>query len=234
MLLAVATTAAVSKVVAVKADPWPFNWFDAAVVVLLIIGIFRGRKHGMSEELLLVLEWLLIVVVGAFAYRPLGALLQHNAPFFSLLGSYITVYVLIAFAIHLILSKLKTAMGDKLVGSDLFGRSEYYLGMLAGMLRFACIIIFVMSLFHARLVTEKERAETEKIQAKNFEGIRFPTYGEVQHDVLFVSLTGKFVQAHLKDFLIATVEGDTSPAAKITPYGQRRDAADEVFGPSKK
>ena len=44
-----------------------FNWFDLFVLVMLIVGIFVGRKRGMSLELLAVLQWLVIVFVSALA-----------------------------------------------------------------------------------------------------------------------------------------------------------------------
>src|SRR2546422_4577368 len=43
------------------------NWFDLFVLVMLVVGIFVGRKRGMSLELLSVLQWLMIVFVAAIA-----------------------------------------------------------------------------------------------------------------------------------------------------------------------
>src|SRR6185312_12889101 len=52
------------------------NWFDAVVVVWLIVGIVLGRKHGMSQELLPLVQWIAVVVCGGFLYlliaRPLA------------------------------------------------------------------------------------------------------------------------------------------------------------------
>jgi len=39
----------------------PFNWFDVFVVVLLGFGLFRGRRNGMSKELLPTLQWVVLV-----------------------------------------------------------------------------------------------------------------------------------------------------------------------------
>ena len=30
-------------------DKLPINWFDFAVVIILLLGVSRGRKNGMSE-----------------------------------------------------------------------------------------------------------------------------------------------------------------------------------------
>ena len=42
-------------------DQLPINFFDALLIVVLIAGINRGRKHGMSEELMSLLTWLTIL-----------------------------------------------------------------------------------------------------------------------------------------------------------------------------
>ena len=66
----------------------PFNVFDVALVGILICGILRGRKHGMSEELMSLLKWLAIVIVCAIFYEPLGIWVAQSTPF-SLLFSFI-------------------------------------------------------------------------------------------------------------------------------------------------
>ena len=39
-----------------KTTPWwqhfAFNWFDVALVLVLAFGFWRGRKRGMTKELL--------------------------------------------------------------------------------------------------------------------------------------------------------------------------------------
>ena len=42
-------------------DQLPINLFDVVLIAVLAAGIFEGRKHGMSEELLSLLMWLAIV-----------------------------------------------------------------------------------------------------------------------------------------------------------------------------
>ena len=56
--------------------------------------------------------------------------------------------------------------GEKLVTNAVFGNLEYYLGMVAGVVRFACILLFGLALLNAPIVTDKEledffRAELE-------------------------------------------------------------------------
>ena len=56
-------------------DQLPINLFDLVVIVVLLAGITRGRKHGMSEELMSLLSWLAILFGGAAVYEPGGELL---------------------------------------------------------------------------------------------------------------------------------------------------------------
>src|SRR5687767_13596795 len=95
------------------------SWFDLAVVVLLIVGLLRGRKRGMSEELLVVLQWLIIVVGGAYLYEPVGRRLSGAANL-SLLTGYVIVYVGFAIFVKIIITMVRRAVGEKLVGSDVF------------------------------------------------------------------------------------------------------------------
>lgn len=179
----------------------PINYVDFVVLILLVVGIFRGRKRGMSEELLTFVQWLVIVFVGCRIYEPGGKMLSEMAPF-SLMTSYIAVYVGFAILIKILFSQIKKALGEKVVGSNFFGESEYYLGMLAGMIRFACVVLMIMAVINARLITDYERAQTARMQSKNFEGISFPTFGSIQQAVLYESFTGKHVKQYLEFVLI--------------------------------
>jgi uncharacterized membrane protein required for colicin V production len=209
-----------------------YGYFDGIVVVWLLIGIFRGRKRGMTQELLPTLQWLAIVILAGLFYSSVSAFIfQNTSGAFNRLWSNITAYLLIAFAINLLFIWIKQSLGDKLTGSDLFGRSEYYLGMLAGLLRFACMIVVLCALMHSRVYTRAELAETEKMQKKNFEDIRFPTYGSIQHAFLTESYAGRLIQDNLHSFLIASALPG-KPAE--TPAQKRQDAINAILGAPKK
>jgi hypothetical protein len=126
---------------------------------------------------------------------------------------------------------IKQLIGEKLTGSDLFGRSEYYLGMMAGLVRFACMIIVLIALMHSRVYTRAELAETEKFQKKSFEDIRFPTYGTIQHAVLAESYTGRLIQANLYPVLIASIPTGR-PGETIAQKSQ--ETINEILGAQKK
>lgn len=206
----------------------PLTWVDLVILILLVIGVFRGRKRGMSEELLTFVQWLVIVFVGCRVYEFAGKLLSEHAPL-SLLTCYLIIYLAFAIFIKLIFSQIHHIVGEKLVGSNFFGDSEYYLGMFAGMIRFACVILMLMALLNARLITDKERADTARMQTKNFEGISFPTFGSIQQAVLFESFTGQQVKEYLSFMLIK------STVSKDVPL--RRDdgkALNEIVGKTSK
>jgi uncharacterized membrane protein required for colicin V production len=210
----------------------PFNWFDFVVLIVIGIGVFRGRRRGMSEELLGLLEWLTIVVVSALAYRPLGKMIAHSADL-SLLMAYIGAYLLAALGIKFIFSSIRHKVGEKLVGSDLFGGAEFYLGMMAGGVRCSCMLLVVLSLLHAKNITTEQLAKQAKMQKDNFGDISFPTFGSVRHNIFHKSLSGPFITRHLSDQLIQA----TSPGEKVAPHeslrARRQRELDEVFGSKK-
>jgi uncharacterized membrane protein required for colicin V production len=72
-------------------DNLPFNVFDLVLVAVLVAGIFRGRKHGMSQELMLLLKWLVIVIGCAMVYEPVGQMFSQSTGLFGLLASYLMV-----------------------------------------------------------------------------------------------------------------------------------------------
>ena len=205
-----------------------FNWVDLVLLVWLGIGLFRGRKNGMSEELLLVLRWLLIVVVGSLAYRPLGLLLKQYVPM-AILWCYLSAYLITALLISSVVAKIKSAAGEKLVGSDVFGKGEYYFGMAAGVLRFLCMVIAVMALMNSRIYTKAELDASVRLQRKNFESINFPTYGHIQQDVLFKSMSGRLAREYLPDLLITSVPPEPKRPAETIGRREQR-AIDEALG----
>src|SRR5690349_815096 len=101
----------------------PFSWFDVVLPIVLIFGIQRGRKHGMSQELLLVLKWLAIIIVGGFGYQMLGDTIEASSPL-THLASYRLAYFSIALAIAIVFMVLTKLSHGKLIGSDIFGSGE--------------------------------------------------------------------------------------------------------------
>ncbi|HEY9175808.1 MAG TPA: CvpA family protein [Verrucomicrobiae bacterium] len=182
-------------------DKLPVNWFDLALVVVLILGIWRGRKHGMSEETLPLLKWLIIPFGAALAYQPIGRLLRDSTPFGTLF-CYILGYLIVVLAVMMLFSLFKRGMGGKPLGGDFFGRAEYYLGMVSGMVRFGCGTIVVLALLNARLYTQGEIHAMHKFQKDNYGSSFFPTLSSVQESVFDQSLTGPLIKKYCSQLLI--------------------------------
>jgi hypothetical protein len=187
----------------------------------------------MTQEILPTLQWVGIMLLAGFFYQPVsGVVMQNTNGAFSRLTANLIAYVAIGFGINLFFMWLKQTIGEKLTGSDLFGRNEYYLGMLAGPVRYACMVIVLIALMHARVYSAAELAETEKMQKKSFEDIRFPTYGSVQHAVLAESFTGKLIQDNLSRILIVSA---SPPKPTETIAQKNQETINAILGaPPKK
>jgi len=199
-----------------------YNWFDLVVFGFLVVGVFRGRKRGMSEELLAIFQWLSIVLASTHFYRPAGLFLVSITGM-SRLFCYVAAYLLIALGIKLFFSFIKRSVGEKLVGSDIFGRMEYYLGMAAGMLRYACMLLMFMAFLNAKYISEAELRRVAKLQKDNFGDISFPTIGSLQQDVFKKSLVGSLTKQHLSNHLIVTGPDDGQTKAAGDGIGKRRE-----------
>ncbi len=177
------------------------GWIDLVIVSVLVVGVIRGRKRGMSEELLDLLKWILIVVAASFAYEPLGSFLCGST-MFSHLGSYVVMYGVVVVAFMLLFSFLRRGLGGKLIGSDLFGSAEYYLGMGAGAARYACIMVVAMALLNARYYKPEEIRANIRYQEDVYGSRFFPTLSSLQTEVFTDSLAGRVTHQYLGMFLI--------------------------------
>lgn len=185
-------------------DTLNINAFDLFFFVIVVVGILRGKKRGISEELLDVAQWLAIVFVGAIAYRPVGTALVAYTKVPIMWGN-IIAYIIIAAALFLLFNAIRRAVGEKLVHSDAFGRFEYYLGMLAGAVRFTCIVMFLISILHAKYTTPAERAAQKKMQQDNFGSITLPTLESLQESIFFESQVGSFIEKNIRWTMIEPV-----------------------------
>jgi uncharacterized membrane protein required for colicin V production len=187
----------------------PFNWFDVLVLVFVIVGLRSGRKHGMSDELIGMLMWLTIAFGCAFVYTPVGELIA-NGTVFSRLSSYLMAYLGFAILMICVFAYLKRSVGGKLLGSDVFGKSEFYLGMMAGLVRFSCILIVGVSLLNARSYSSAEVSAYAKYQNDVYGSNFFPSLHEVQTQVFEKSILGPFFKNQLGFLLIES----TAPEQK--------------------
>ena len=181
-------------------DKLPVNLFDFALVAVLVVGVLRGRKHGMSEELLSLLKWLAILVVGALVYEPLGKLFAGST--FSLVASYVMAYIAVGLLVLILFAGIKRGLGGKLLGSDIFGKAEYYLGMGSGLVRFTCMLLVALALLNARYFSPEEVKAMENFQNDVYGSNFFPGLHSAQSVVFEQSLMGPWIKENLAFLLI--------------------------------
>lgn len=179
----------------------PFNWFDVLLLLMVILGIARGRKRGLSQELFTMLLWLVLVLGCAVAYMPLGDLLA-SATGFSPLICYVICYLAVAGFVALIFGPIKRTLSGKMISADSFGRAEYYVGMPVGMIRFLFILIAMLAILNARLYSTKEIVAREAYQKEVYGSDFFPGLSTLQQDVFEKSFTGPHIKKYLSFLLI--------------------------------
>jgi uncharacterized membrane protein required for colicin V production len=194
-----------------------FNWFDIAVVGLLIFAFYRGRKNGMSREALPTAFWLVVVIGAGFGYSVLGDLLQRTGVISKVFGksvnehtfSCVICYLAITLVVFLIYSQLAKVFREKVSGSNAFGGGEYYLGIIAGIIRFSCILIFFLAFLNAPYYSDADIAAQKAYNnrwfgggEKNFSGDLIPSVSEVQDSVFRQSLIGQAIKSNLGVLLI--------------------------------
>ena len=184
-------------------DKLPFNFFDFVLLAVLVAGVLRGRKHGMSEELLGLFKWLAILIVCAFAYEPIGKMFVGS---FTLLFCYVMAYLTAGLVVLIVFAGIKRALGGKLIGSDIFGKAEYYLGMGSGLVRFTCMLLAALALLNARYFSPAEVKAMENFQNDVYGSNFFPTLHSVQSAVFERSLLGPWIKENLSFLLIKPTE----------------------------
>lgn len=203
-------------------DNLPVNWFDAALVVLLGFGLFRGRKNGMTKEVLPTIQWLVVIAAAGMAYAPLA---QYYATQCGLSNLWAGVlgYLTIALFVFMLFSAIKKALMPRLTGSNVFGGAEYYAGMPSGMIRYGCIVVFVLALLNARSYSPAEILKQKLYNQKwygggIYSGDYVPNLHSVQEAVFKKSFTGPYIKDYVGVLLIQTGPDTTRTAqAKTQP-----------------
>jgi uncharacterized membrane protein required for colicin V production len=196
-------------------DNLPFNWFDIGLMFLLLFGLQRGRRNGVSVELLGMLKWLAIVFGCAFAYEPVAGFITGSTTVFSVFAANLLSYAAAALLVTFLFSLMNKAAGGKLFGSDAFGRSEFYLGMVASMVKVTCITFALLALLNARYFSPAEVNAELKYQNEIYGSDFFPSLYSIQSQVFVKSFTGPWIKKQLSWLLIKpTVPEQTQLARK--------------------
>lgn len=206
-------------------DKLPFNWFDGLVVAMLIAGLLLGRKHGMSKELLPLLKWVALVLVCGFGYETAAPLFANTAGWGEL-ASAVCGYLILAFIVFLFFLFLKRLFVYRLGESNFFGAGEYYLGMMSGVVRYACMLVFALALLNAPFYTTAEiQAHKAYVQrwygGGLYSGDYLPDLQMVQESVFKKSFLGPYVKDYLGLLLIDTTPPGVKARSKTAAMSQR-------------
>jgi len=219
-----ATTQTAQHASAWSLDKLPFGWFDVALVAILAFGVWRGRKNGMTKEILPMFHWLATVIVCGLAYEMAGQLILNFSGWGwtdCLLLGYFSLMLLVYLAFQF----LKKIFQPRLTGSNFFGSSEYYLGMVSGAIRYACLVFVALALLNAPFYTAADILKSKEFSHRwfgggeeGFSGDFFPTFQSVQAGVFEKSWSGKFIKDYAGVMLVNSVDaGARSSAPKKQP-----------------
>lgn len=186
----------------------PVNWFDVVLVIVLLFGLFRGKRNGMSKELLPLLQWVVLVPVCGFGYPVLGGIFVRSFGMSTFWG-FLTAYLALAFVVFLVFALLRRQFAERLGKSSFFKDGEYYLGMVAGAVRYACALVFVLALLNARFFTPNDIARAQARDMRDlggglFKGNYFPHLFTIQDMVFKQSMFGPIIKKDLAVLLIST------------------------------
>jgi len=132
----------------------------------------------------------------------------------------------VMFVVYLIFQLLKKLFMERLTGSNFFGSGEYYLGMISGLIRYACLMLVALALLNAPYYTAGDVIKSNAYAARwfgggmqGYSGDYFPTVQSVQESVFKNSLIGPFIKNYLGMFLINSVPAgaDQKPAPQKQP-----------------
>jgi len=109
---------------------------------------------------------------------------------------------------------LKKSAGGKLIGSDAFGNGEFYLGMIAGMMKFTCIMFVLLAVLNSRYFSPAEVKAELKYQNEVYGSDFFPSLHAVQSQVFEKSFAGPWIKKQLSFMLIKPTAPETTQLAR--------------------
>jgi uncharacterized membrane protein required for colicin V production len=214
-----------------NAAPWyhklAFNWFDLALVLVLAFGFWRGRKRGMTKELIPTLKWAAILLVAGLCHPFLADFLQQQGIVARVFGSHfnqrtaalMSAYLLIASVIFVIFTVVGRKLNPKLEGSSFFGGNEYYWGVVAGLVRYVSLVLIALALLNAPFYSQSDIAASKAYNNRwyggglqNYSGDFIPSVYEVQDYFFKQSLIGPSIKNNMSVLLINPVAAPTKTA----------------------
>ena len=198
-------------------DKLPLSWFDALLVIVLGFGLWRGRRNGMTKEVMPMLQWLALVLACGYGYVLVAPTFTNTMGTGELVSDLLG-YLTVALVVFLVFAMLKRIFVPLLTGSNFFGSAEYYLGMFSGMVRFACLLVIGLALLNAPVYSQAEiKAHNDYMKrwfgGGMYDGNYFPDVHTVQESIFKKSIVGPYLKDYLGPVLIET----TAPAVAKPP-----------------
>ena len=207
-----------------KTTPWwqnfELSWFDMILAGLLAFSIWRGRRRGLTKELLPFIQWTTILLAATFGHIPLAGIYEQQGLITSVFGHTYTVhtaallsaYLSIFFVVLLFFLIIRRPVHRKLEGSNIFGSLEYYGGTVAGLLRYISMVLIALALLNAPIYSEKEIAADKAYRNKTYggglsgySGDFIPTIYEIQDNIFKHSYSGSLIKNYMSIMLINAV-----------------------------
>lgn len=204
-----------------------FSWFDLVTIVMLALGIWVGRRRGMSGQVLDLILWLVIVTAGSWLNPSMGGWIR-DVMGLSPGASHILAYLVVIGGVLFFGFLIRRWVGQKLMSSDTFGNLEYYLGMVAGAVQFMCILLAVLAVLNAPKISQEELDRKLASQRNDLGEIYFPPFGQIQQSIFQRSLTGRTVKRYLSAALVQKSSAAGQPSDNI--YRSRERLVDEAGG----
>jgi uncharacterized membrane protein required for colicin V production len=204
-----------------------FSWFDGALICILVFAFWRGRKRGMTKELMPTVKWVSILLVAGLCHPFLADYLEQAGYVRKVFGNtfrehtaaLLTAYLSIGLVLFIFFTVLGRKINPKIEGSNFFGGNEYYWGVVAGLVRYVSLILVALALLNAPLYSQ---ADIEAAKAynnrwfgggqKDFSGDFIPSVYEVQDNVFKKSLVGSLIKDNLSILLINPAPAYTKTA----------------------
>lgn len=215
-----------------------FNWFDLAIIALLAFGFWRGRKRGMTKELMPTLQWVAILLGAGFGHVYLANWYEQQGVVQQVFGGHfnertaalMSAYLSIFFVLFIVFASLKRKVDPKLEGSNVFGSNEYYWGVVAGLTRYTCLLLVALAILNAPHYSQAEIAAIKAYKMNNFAagghvqgmegdtGDYIPSIYEVQDSVFKDSFIGPIIKSDLSLLLINSTAAPKKTAHPLTAH----------------
>jgi uncharacterized membrane protein required for colicin V production len=176
------------------------NWFDIAVLFLVLLGARRGFRQGLSEEFIGLLQWLAGLSLFGFWHMSWAHELSRWFKIRLVYGELLVVLGLLM-GTSWLSSKIEEIWIENSFNLEIATGIDQFLGMFCGLLKSMCLAFALMALLSFPSFTKSDLISSKEYQREWFGTLEFPTVGDLQQEVISQSYTGQKVQRLLVVFM---------------------------------